>query len=84
MDKPDKKPAKLTKANLEQLKEQLHESLAQVKPRYGDEALGFQELVCGFRDRVHAMAEEKAWKQYLKDREKMRKSGLSDRYNSRS
>lgn len=39
LDKP--KPAKLTKANLEELKYQLHESLASVQPRFGSDALDF-------------------------------------------
>ena len=63
------KTAKLTKANLEQLKEQLHDNLARVQPRFGCDALEFHELVCGFPDRIHNMAEEKAWRKYLKQRE---------------
>ena len=64
MEKPiqKSKPARLTKANLEQLKDQLQESLAAVQPKYGRDALDFQELVSGFQDRIYTMAEEKAWR----------------------
>ncbi len=61
--KPESK--KLTKANLDELKWQLQNSLASVKPRFGSDALGFDELVCGFKERIHEMAEDKAWKEQL-------------------
>ena len=82
-DKPHKKEkhARLTKANLEQLKNNLHQSLQSVQPKYGQDALDFNELVCGFRERVHDMHEEKAWKEFLQDREQLRKHATSSRYS---
>ena len=79
MEKP--KPSKLTKANLQQLKMQMHDSLASVGPRFGSDALNFQELVCGFKDRIHAQAEDNAWKKVLHQREEIRSAKKIERKN---
>lgn len=65
MEKSPEPTQRLTKANLDQLKHQMQESLASVQPRFGCDALDFTEMVAGFKDRVHAIAKEKAWKRAM-------------------
>jgi hypothetical protein len=74
--------AKLTKANLKQLKEQLHDSLASVNPRFGSDALEFKELVCCFENRIYNDAKERAWNRVLKERKELRKIISSNKLKS--
>lgn len=55
----------MTKANLDELKYQMQESLASVQPRFGCDAMDFTEMVSGFKERIHAIAKEKAWKRAM-------------------
>ena len=59
----------------------MHDSLASVGPRFGSDALNFQELVCGFKDRIHAQAEDNAWKKVLHKREEIRATKKIERLN---
>ena len=56
MEKPIK-TAKLTKANLEELKYQLKESLDNVNKKFDSNSLNLSELVFGFKERIHNEAE---------------------------
>lgn len=64
MEKPIK-TAKLTKANLEELKYQLKESLDNVNKKFDSNSLNLSELVFGFKERIHNEAENQAWKDLI-------------------
>ena len=64
MEKPIK-TAKLTKANLEELKYQLKESLDNVNKKFDSNSLNLSELVFGFKERIHSEAENQAWKDLI-------------------
>ena len=59
------KTAKLTKANLEELKYQLKESLDNVNKKFDSNSLNLSELVFGFKERIHNEAENQAWKDLI-------------------